>query len=63
MAVSSLRASLARSSNQALLKAARLEPPILSKLFSEVKLVDGEAGAAPPITVDEAKALLQKLNR
>jgi cobalt ECF transporter T component CbiQ len=48
--------------NQALLKAARLEPPVLSKLFSEVNLADGDERVAPPITMAEAKAFLEKLN-
>jgi ABC-type multidrug transport system ATPase subunit len=48
--------------NQALLKAARLEPPVLSKLFSETNLADGDEQIVPPITMAEAKAFLAKLS-
>jgi energy-coupling factor transporter ATP-binding protein EcfA2 len=50
-------------SNQSLLKTARLEPPIVSKLFSEMNMIDNRGNEAIPITITEAKALLKKWKR
>jgi cobalt ECF transporter T component CbiQ len=45
--------------NQDLLRSARLEPPTLTKVFSEMSATD-RAGAEVPITIAEAKALLHR---
>jgi hypothetical protein len=49
-------------SNQALLKTARLEPPLVSKLFSEMN-IDSRANETLPITIAQAKAILKQWKR
>jgi hypothetical protein len=46
--------------NQDLLTSARLEPPTLTKVFSEMSATDRGAGTEVPITVAEARALLKR---
>ena len=46
--------------NQDLLRSARLEPPTLTKVFSEMSATDRGAGTEVPITVAEARALLNR---
>jgi cobalt ECF transporter T component CbiQ len=46
--------------NQDLLKSARLEPPTLTKVFSEMTAADYGGGTEIPTTVAEAKAILSR---
>jgi cobalt ECF transporter T component CbiQ len=46
--------------NQDLLRSARLEPPTLTKVFSEMSATDRGAVTEVPITVAEARALLNR---
>jgi cobalt ECF transporter T component CbiQ len=46
--------------NQDLLRSARLEPPTLTKVFSEMSATDRGAGTEVPITVAEARAFLKR---
>jgi len=46
--------------NQELLRSARLEPPTLTKVFSEMNATDRTVGAEVPMTVAEARALLSR---
>jgi energy-coupling factor transporter ATP-binding protein EcfA2 len=46
--------------NQDLLRSARLEPPTLTKVFSEMSATGRGAGVEVPITIAEARALLKQ---
>jgi cobalt/nickel transport system ATP-binding protein len=46
--------------NQKLLRSARLEPPTLTKVFSEISAMDGGAAGQVPITIAEARSLLSR---
>ena len=50
-------------SNQSLLRSARLEPPTLTKVFSDMNAADYGGGTEVPTTVAEAKTILSRWKR